>query len=219
MKRLLGLFLTITALMTNLFSSPLFAMESSTTIDKHKDLITIVEEIQAEKTQTYSTDSSSTIEIIENSDKYQIVKFSENDKENILMYDITADQLYADGHKISVLDIVVPDNQVFPYKLMSSFDHQYKSVQLEQQIIRFTSDALGAIIAWSLAAPTPLAIYIASEYINKALSSGYGHSKACYAFMFKAMDDSYTFYVQYWSMYWDSGYYYHLETFTQTIYQ
>lgn len=220
MKRFIALFLSIVTFISCMMPSSAFAMEfSDNTGNEQRDLVTIVEEIQETRANISSTNNNSNIEIIENNDKFQIVKFTEGSKENILMYNVSTGQLYADGNEITVQDMPVPENEIEPNKLMSSFDHQYKNVQLEQRIINYTQDALGAIIAWSLGAPGSLAIYIASEYINKAMTTGYGNSKACYAFMFKQLDDSYTFYVQSWSMYWDSGYYYHLETFRQTIYQ
>lgn len=136
-----------------------------------RDLITIVEEIQATKAQTHSNDNDSSIEIIENNEKFQVVKFTEGSKENILMYNVLTGQLYADGYEITVHDIPVPDYNIDPNALMNPFDHQYKDVQLAQKIISYTQDALGAIIAWSLATPTPLGIYIASEYINRAMGT------------------------------------------------
>lgn len=130
MKWFIALFLSIVTFISCMMPSSAFAMGfSDNTGNEQRDLVTIVEEIQETRANISSANHNSNIEIIENNDKFQIVKFTEGSKENILMYNVLTGQLYADGNEITVHDMPVPENEIEPNKLMSSFDHQYKNVE------------------------------------------------------------------------------------------
>ena len=94
-----------------------------------------------------------------------------------------------------------------------------RNISLKKQLIQYTTDGLCAVLeligeftgnaAWSLA----------SSLVSMCASAGYAYSNACYAQMYKRLDSSYTYYVQYWYMYWNSSYTDFCDRYTQTIYQ
>ena len=183
-----------------------------------RDLVTIAYEIQERRAQMYSTECNTYMEILVNTYEYQEVKFVEGDKVDVISYDVLTGEVYVDGQKITAEDVVV-SQEITPMALENAFDIVYRNISLKKQLIQYTTDGLCAVLeligeftgnaAWSLA----------SSLVSMCASAGYAYSNACYAQMYKRLDSSYTYYVQYWDMYWNSSYTDFCDRYTQTIYQ
>ena len=220
-KTYVSMFLSLVISCSFIFSSTAMAltpMEETGGGNFDRDLVTIAYELQERRTQTYSTESNTYMEILANTDEYQEVKFVEGNKVDIISYDLLTGEVYVDGQKIMVEDVVVSQG-ISPMALGNAFDIVYKNISLQKQLIQYTTDGLCSVlelvgeftgnVAWSLA----------SSLVSMCASAGYAYSNACYAKMYKRLDSSYTYYVKYWDMYWNSSYTDFCDRYTQTIYQ
>lgn len=203
-----------------IFSSTAMALPSTEENVKGtpRDLITIAYDIQNKQNQTYSSESSSYIEILENTDTFQKVKFVEGDKADIISYDVLTGEVYVDGKQVTSEDVVV-NQEISPMALGNAFDIVKRNISLNKQLIQYTVGGLCSVLELIGEFTSNAAWSLASALINKCASAGYAYSNACYAMMYKRLDDSYTFYVKYWDMYWNSSYTDFCDRYTQTIYQ
>lgn len=221
LKKGLSIFLGLAICCSFMFSSTTMALEHVEEMDKgdsSRDLISIAEEMQEKQIQTYSSDANTYIEVLSDINGIQEVKFVENDKVDIVTYNKLTGGVYIDGKEIIVEELAA-NPEIVPLTLGSPFDYKYNNIQLQQQIIQYTVSGLCAVLELAGDFTGNAAWSLASALINKAASAGYAYSSACYAMSYKRMDDSYTFYVKYWDMYWDANYSRFCDSYNQTIYQ
>ena len=128
-KKYVSMFLSLVISCSFIFSSTAMAltpMEETGGGNFDRDLVTIAYELQERRTQTYSTESNTYMEILANTDEYQEVKFVEGNKVDIISYDLLTGEVYVDGQKIMVEDVVVSQG-ISPMALGNAFDIVYKN--------------------------------------------------------------------------------------------
>lgn len=194
-------------LMALVQSVPAFALEESVDYD----LVALANELQ-ESRKGRSSEREQII-ILRNDSQIQEVKCIEGDKVDIVTYDWIQDKLYIDGLEISA-EIIYPE--VEPYVLGQGFDHVYQNIQLRQQIMQFTAEALKLILGYYM--PGGIASLMAQEMLSRSIGTSYAYCDACYCISYKRIDSSNLYYLKFWDMYWDESYYDFCASYTQTIY-
>lgn len=169
------------------------------------DLVDIAYEIQS-TLNINSRSASVSIDILQNTEKIQEVKFTEGNLSNVLLYNRITKELYVDGNLITVEKVNVNNENAQPFTLLPETPKYRYTITLKQPLISFTVSALCAALLLNIPLlSSGLANVLASGLLGAGTSYIATTATICYE-TWTQLDDSYTWYMKYWLLYRDSSF-------------